>query len=128
LDFVFVSVDDGSARRLIVEWLSSRDIPFIDCGMGLNRSVLGLNGTVRITGVGRAAYERTINTPYLPTMDPKEDEYRRQAQIAELNALNASLAVIRFKQHFNLFDRIDEAVWYTFETAPFELEREGAQQ
>lgn len=125
-DFVFVSVDDGPARRLIVEWLSSKGIPFVDCGMGLNRSVIGLNGAVRITGVDRAAYERTVGTAYLPTSNAKEDEYRRQAQIAELNALNAAFAVIKFKQHFKLFDRLDEAVWYTFETAPFELEAEGA--
>ncbi len=125
-DFVFVSVDDGPARRLIVDWLSSKAIPFVDCGMGLNRSVVGLNGTVRITGVDRTAYERTVNTAYLPTSNAKEDEYRRQAQIAELNALNAALAVIRFKQHFKLFDRIDEAAWYTFETAPFELDSGGA--
>jgi hypothetical protein len=125
-DFVFVSVDDGPARRFIVDWLSSQAIPFVDCGMGLNRSVVGLNGTVRITGVDRAAYERTVDTAYLPTSNVKEDEYRRQAQIAELNALNAALAVVRFKQHFKLFDRIDKAVWYTFETAPLELEAGGA--
>jgi ThiF family len=125
-DFVFVSVDDGPARRLIVEWLSSKGIPFVDCGMGLNRSVVGLNGTVRITGVDRRAYERTVDTAYLPTSNTKDDEYRRQAQIAELNALNAALAVIRFKQHFKLFDRLVEAAWYTFETAPFELESEVA--
>ena len=126
LDFVFVSVDDGPARRSIVDWLTSQAIPFVDCGMGLNRSPVGLNGTVRITGTDRAAYERTVDTAYLPTSNAKEDEYRRQAQIAELNALNAALAVIRFKQHFQLFDRLDAAVWYTFETAPFELEAGGA--
>lgn len=125
-DFVFVSIDDGPARRLIVDWLSSNSVPFIDCGMGLNRTVVGLNGTVRITGVDRAAYDRTIDTAYLPTGDAKEDEYRRQAQIAELNALNAALAVIRFKQHFGLYDRLDGAAWYVFETAPFELEHEGS--
>lgn len=124
-DFVFISVDDGSARLLIANWLSSRSIPFVDCGMGLNRSVVGLNGVVRITGVNRTAYERTIDTAYLPTANAKNDEYRRQAQIAELNALNAALAVIRFKQHFKLFDRLDEAVWYTFESAPFEIDAEG---
>ena len=124
-DFVFVSVDDGPARRLIVDWLSSNSVPFIDCGMGLNRSVVGLNGTVRITGVDRAAYDRTVDTAYLPTENAKEDEYRRQAQIAELNALNAALAVIRFKQHFGLYDRLDDAAWYVFETAPFELESGG---
>jgi hypothetical protein len=47
---------------------------------------------------------RTIDTAYLPTENAKEDEYRRQAQIAELNALNAALAVIRFKQHFGIYD------------------------
>lgn len=124
-DFVFVSVDDGPARRLIVDWLSSKSVPFVDCGMGLNRSVVGLNGTVRITGVDRAAYDRTVDTAYLPTGNAKEDEYRRQAQIAELNALNAALAVIRFKQHFRIYDRLDDAAWYVFETAPLELDSEG---
>lgn len=124
-DFVFVSIDDGPSRMLIVDWLSSNSVPFVDCGMGLNRSVVGLNGTVRITGVDRNAYEHTVNTPYLPTEKKKEDEYRKQAQIAELNALNAAFAVIRFKQHFELYDRLDEAVWYTYETAPFELDADG---
>lgn len=127
-DFVFVSVDDGPTRRFIVDWLSSREIPFLDCGMGLNRSVVGLNGMVRITGVDRAAYETNVNTAYLPTESTKEDEYRRQAQIAELNALNAAFAVVRFKQHFYLLDRLDEASWYTFETASFELDAEAGKQ
>ena len=124
-DFVFVSVDDGPARRFIVDWLSSNSVPFIDCGMGLNRSVVGLNGTVRITGVDRAAYDRTIDTAYLPTGDAKEDEYHRQAQIAELNSLNAALAVIRFKQHFGVYDRLDDSAWYVFETASLELDSES---
>lgn len=125
-DFVFVSVDDGPARLLILDWLSSKVIPFVDCGMGINGAVVGLNGIVRITGVDRATYERTVNTAYLPTANAKEDEYRRQAQIAELNALNAVFAVIRFKQHFKLFDRVIESAWHTFETASFELEAECA--
>jgi hypothetical protein len=124
-DFVFVSVDSGPARRFIVDWLSSKGIPFIDCGMGLVRSLIGLNGTVRITGIDRAAYERNVSTAYLPIEDAKEDEYDRHAQIAELNSLNATFAVIRFKQHFKLLDRLDEASWYTFETATFELEAES---
>lgn len=124
-DFVFVSVDDGPARRLIVDWLSSNSVPFIDCGMGLNRSVVGLNGAVRITGVDRAAFDRTIDTAYLPTENAKEDEYGRQAQIAELNALNAALAVVRFKQHFRMYDRLDDAGWYVLETASLELDSEG---
>lgn len=125
LDFVFVSVDDGPSRRFLVDWLSSAGIPYVDCGMGLNRSFGGaLNGVVRITGVNREAYDRTVDTPYLPMVNPKDAEYRKQAQIIELNALNAALAVIRFKQHFGLYERTDEAAWHTFETASFEADAE----
>jgi hypothetical protein len=123
-DFVFVSIDDGPSRRFIVDWLSAAAIPFVDCGMGLNRSIVGLNGMVRITGVDRSAYERTVDTGHLPTANPKDAEYRKQAQIAELNALNAAFAVIRFKQHFKLYDRVDGAVSYSFETASFDLDAE----
>jgi hypothetical protein len=123
-DFVFVSVDSGPSRCLIVDWLSLKGIPFVDCGMGLNRVVGGLNGTVRITGVDRQAYERTISTAYLPTNDAKEDEYRKQGQIAELNALNAALAVVRFKQHFGLFARVEDSVWYTLATASLSVDAE----
>jgi hypothetical protein len=125
LDFVFVSVDDGPSRRFLVDWLTSAGIPCVDCGMGLNRSFGGaLNGVVRITGVDRGAYDRTVDTPYLPSVNPKDAEYHKQAQIIELNALNATLAVVRFKQHFGLYERIDEAGWYTFETASFEADAE----
>jgi hypothetical protein len=122
-DFVFVSIDDGPSRLEIVDWLSANGIPFVDCGMGLNRSLIGLNGVVRITGTDRAAFERTVHSPYLPTTNAEQGEYRKQAQIAELNALNAALAVIRFKQHFEFFDRLNDAVAYTFETASFDLDQ-----
>jgi hypothetical protein len=124
-DFVFVSVDDGPSRRFIIDWLSAASVPYVDCGMGLNRSFDGLNGVVRITGVDRSAYEQTVDTRHLPTENPKDAEYRKQAQIAELNALNAALAVIRFKQHFKLYDRADESVCYLLETASFEIDGEG---
>jgi len=122
-DFVFVSIDDGPSRLAILDWLSANDIPFVDCGMGLNRSVVGLNGTVRIMGIDRPAFERTLNTPYLPATNVENGEYRKQAQIVELNALNAALAVIRFKQHLDIYDRLGEDVAYVFETASFDLDK-----
>jgi|tagenome__1003787_1003787.scaffolds.fasta_scaffold20987779_5 hypothetical protein len=121
-DFVFVSVDDGPARLLIAEWLSARGIPYVDCGMGLNRSTTGLSGFVRITGTDREAFEANVNSAYLPTENAKTDEYRKQAQITELNAFNAIMAVIRFKQHFLLFDRLGDATSYIFDTAMLEVD------
>jgi len=122
-DFVFIAVDHGPARLFIADWLSGQSIPFVDCGMGLNRVTDGLNGVVRITGVDRAAYDATARTMFLPGGDPVEDEYRRQGQIAELNALNAALAVVRFKQHFKLYDRVDHSASIIFETSSLEIDR-----
>lgn len=122
-DFVFLAIDHGPSRIFIADWLSANGIPFVDSGMGLNRAPVGLNGVVRVTGVDRAAYETTARTVFLPGDDPKGGEYRRQGQIAELNALNATLAVIRFKQHFAIYDRLDEAASLIFETSSFELDR-----
>lgn len=121
-DFVFVSVDDGPARKLIVDWLSARGIPYVDCGMGLDRSLVGLSGFVRITGTDRKAYDDNVGSARLPVENAKENEYRKQAQITELNAMNAIMAVIRFKQHFKLLDRLDEATSYIFDTATMEME------
>jgi hypothetical protein len=122
-DFVFLSIDHGPSRILIADWLSTNGIPFVDCGMGLNRAPVGLNGVVRITGTDRAAYDATARTVFLPGDEPKGGEYRKQGQIAELNALNATLAVVRFKQHFGIYDRIDEAPSTIFETSTFEIDR-----
>jgi molybdopterin/thiamine biosynthesis adenylyltransferase len=124
-DFVFVSVDDGPARLYIVDWLSAKGIPYVDCGMGLDRSAVGLSGFVRVTGVDRKAFESNVNTPRLPIENVKNDEYRKQAQITELNALSAALAVVRFKQHFMLFDRLDESTSYIFDSAMLEIGSEG---
>lgn len=124
-DFVFVSVDDGPSRLTIVDWLATKAIPYVDCGMGLTRSVVGLSGFVRVTGVDRQAFERNVNTARLPVENPKDDEYRKQAQITELNAINAAMAVVRFKQHFKLLDRLDEATCYIFDTATLEIDAEG---
>ena len=121
-DFVFVSVDDGPSRQQIIDWLSANNIPFVDCGMGLNRVEGGLSGFVRISGVNRQAYERNVGTVRLPVGDAKEDEYRRQAQITELNAFNAAMAVIRFKQHFGMLAREDQATSYIFDTADFKMD------
>lgn len=126
LDFVFISVDDGPSRYLIADWLSRNGIPFVDTGMGLGRSKDGLNGVVRITGVDRAAFARTAGTAYLPSKTVEGGEYRKQAQIAELNALNAAWAVIRFKQHFGLLERLDDSDSYIFETASFDLDKRAA--
>ena len=98
-NFVFVCVDRGSARRTIIESLSATDVPFIDVGM----DVQVVEGSGQLWGTCRV----TTSTPSLRdhvaarvSMADREgdDLYRSNIQVAELNAMNAVLAVLRWKR------------------------------
>lgn len=96
--FAFVSVDKGSSRKRIIDLLISRNIPFIDVGMGLKRRGEPISGTVRTTYFPGDTGQMVRSKCYVPETDPPDDVYKSNIQIAELNALNAALAVLRFKQ------------------------------
>lgn len=116
-DFVFVCVDDGPSRQVIAQACHGASVPFVDVGMGLNKGSNGLYGFVRTAGGERGDFEMLNGTRYLPAENAQDQEYRNQPQIAELNALNAALAVIRFKQHFGFYDRLTDASAVTFDVA-----------
>jgi len=104
-DFVFVSVDKGSARKLISEFLVAREVPFIDVGMDvvMNKETLELDGTCRVTASTREKNDHLAGC--LPTHDDEADAlYRQNIQVADLNALNALLAVIKWKQLFRFYE------------------------
>lgn len=96
--FVFVCVDKGSSRKRILDLLISKNIPFIDVGMGLNRKPGPISGTIRTTYFPKDEGSTVRGKSYVPEADPSDDVYKTNIQIAELNALNAALAVLRFKQ------------------------------
>lgn len=96
--FAFVCVDKGSARSEIFDLLIDLRIPFIDVGMGLKRKDTGLAGAVRVTYFSADSAMNVRNLQLAETSDEPDDVYRANVQIAELNALNASLAMIRYKQ------------------------------
>ena len=96
--FAFVCVDKGPSRAGIFDLLVSKSIPFIDVGMGLNRTKGALNGMIR-TPYYSAEHGQAVRVKGLaPLVDSPDDLYRTNIQISELNALNACLAVVRFKQ------------------------------
>lgn len=101
MDFVFVCVDSGESKKLIVEKLEAFNLPFADVGMGVQLNGESLGGIVRVTTStpqkrdhlrGRASFE-----------DIGNNEYNRNIQIADLNALNAALAVIKWKKLFGFY-------------------------
>jgi hypothetical protein len=96
--FAFVCVDKGKSRAGIFDLLISNKIPFIDVGMGLNRTRGPIDGTLRATYYSVEDGQRLRDLALAELVDDPADEYRIHIQTAELNALNAAFAVIKFKQ------------------------------
>jgi ThiF family len=96
--FAFVCVDKGTSRATVFNLILSKRIPFIDVGMGLSRRNGPLNGMLRMTYYSAENGERVRAKGYAELADSPDDLYRANIQISELNALNASLAIIKFKQ------------------------------
>jgi len=96
--FVFVCVDNGIARAEILDLLLEKNIPFIDVGMGLKRKDNALSGMMRITYFPADHGQKVRSKGWVNEQEDMDNIYKTNIQIGELNALNASLAVIRFKQ------------------------------
>lgn len=106
MDFVFLCIDAGPAKKLIVEKLEQVGIPFIDVGMGIYEADGSLAGTIRVTtsiGQHREHIRRRVSLGD----GIVSDEYSRNIQIADLNALNAALAVIKWKKLFGFYVDLD---------------------
>lgn len=106
LDFAFISVDDGEAKKVIVEAIESFGISFIDVGMGVDEVDGKLTGIVRTT---TSTPDRRSHVPARISFAEggDGDDYRSNIQIAELNALNAALAVIRWKKFRGIYADLD---------------------
>jgi hypothetical protein len=96
--FAFVAVDKGSSRKRIFDILIASNIPFIDVGLGLKRQAGPISGMVRTTYFSGGDERDVRSKGFVPEADHPDDVYKSNIQIAELNALNAALAVVRFKQ------------------------------
>ena len=96
--FAFVCVDKGYSRAEIFKLLLKMGIPFIDVGMGLNREKGVIGGMLRTTYYSPEMAQPIIDKKLAPMADYPDDVYKTNIQISELNALNASLAIIKYKQ------------------------------
>lgn len=101
MSFVFISVDKDSVRKLIIDHLFETGIPFADVGLGVNLVDDTLIGSLRVTVGTKDKHDHLINR--IPSGNLDNDEYGSNIQIADLNSLNAVLAVIRWKKMFGLY-------------------------
>lgn len=96
--FAFVCVDKGSSRAGIFDLLIAKKIPFIDVGMGLNRKNGPISGMMRASYYSEKQAQQVKDMALAPLADRPDDVYKTNIQISELNALNAAMAMIRYKQ------------------------------
>lgn len=103
MDFVFIAADSGKAKRLLASRLEKWGIPFIDVGMGLCDTEGSIGGQLRVTTSTREFHDHVAANHRISFADgagdaDEENVYDLNIQIAELNALNAALAVIKWKK------------------------------
>ena len=100
--FVFLALDDAAAKQPIIAHLVASGVGFIDVGMGVEEIDGRLSGLLRSVFVpSGTALE--VATRHIPRPAEERDDYDRNIQIADLNCLNALLAVLRWKRHLGLY-------------------------
>jgi len=94
--FVFLCIDGGPAKKSVVEKLEAFGIPFIDVGMGLYLAGDSIGGILRVTT--SMPEKRQVARARMSLHGDEKNEYDKNIQIADLNALNAALAVMKWKK------------------------------
>jgi hypothetical protein len=106
LSYVFICIDSNSARSMIISKLKDFGVPFIDVGLGVNVVDENLIGQLRATVGTPEKYDHIPNRIGSASMD--DDEYATNIQIADLNALNALMAVIKWKKLSGFYQDLKE--------------------
>lgn len=95
--FAFLSMDAGESKRLVVEKLEDLGVAFVDVGMGLELVDGSLGGILRVTASTPEKRDHfRSHVSFANNGDP--NVYSSNIQVADLNALNAVLAIIKWKK------------------------------
>lgn len=116
-DYVFLCVDNTKARELVVKVLRGTQTSLIDVGMGVHlvNETQQVWGTCRVTTLTSEHHDHADRTMPLTDNDA-EDIYRSNIQIADLNALNAMLAVGMWKRLCGFYSDNSQADHITYST------------
>ena len=107
MDFVFICLDRGRDKRMLIDKLVSWGKPFVDVGVGVEVSGDSLRGQVRVT-TATAGKSDHLGDRVSFAGGLGEDDYSSNIQIADLNALNAALAVIKWKKLLGFYQDLDQ--------------------
>ena len=97
MDFVFICMDSGPIKKMLIEAIHAANKPLIDVGMGIELGDDVLTGIARVT-TSTPGHRNHIWDCVSCADNAADNVYSRNIQIAEMNALNAALAVIQWKK------------------------------
>jgi len=106
-DYVFVCIDKNRIRLSVIAFLVKNNVSCIDVGLGVIVAENNLVGTVRVT-LGTFQKNDHIKLRISGSDEEVENEYNTNIQIAELNGLNAMLAVIKWKKLTGFYQDVKE--------------------
>ncbi|MGO9603119.1 MAG: ThiF family adenylyltransferase [Candidatus Binataceae bacterium] len=116
MDFVFLCLDDGESKELIVRKLEEFGVSFTDVGIGVRIADDDmLAGALRVTTSTPSKREHFRSR--VSFEDLGDNEYNRNIQVADLNALNAALAVIKWKKLSGFYQDMKSEHHSQFHTA-----------
>lgn len=109
LNFVFMCIDKGAAKQIIVDKLEELKIAFVDVGMGVHvvDELKSLVGILRVTASTEKKREHVENRISFGE-DDVDDDYSKNIQIADLNALNAAFAVVKWKKLCGFYQDLEQ--------------------
>lgn len=114
LDFVFIAMDSGNCKQVIIDFLRTHSISFIDTGIGIVRTEVSLIGTTRST-LSIQGNTQTADL-HISYAEADKDLYQSNIQTADLNAFCALSAVIQWKKHLEFYrddTHLDNSVYHT---------------
>jgi len=117
MDFVFLAMEGGATKLAIVEALEGMGKPFVNASLGVKKpgnadqlqAIVEMNAS---TVDDRQTLRRTVD---FGELDP-EDVYQENIQVAELNALNATMAVLWWKKWSGVYVSSKKRNWMLIDT------------
>ena len=110
MDFVFIAIDKSGIKQALFDYLIEHGIAFIDVGIGVTRGNDAITATARVTAANSRKHDHLSKRIPLGPDDDKNDPYHSNIQIAEINAINAAVAVIHWKRQFGFYENTEQSM------------------
>ncbi len=116
ITFAFIGMDAGKEKCAVVAKLEALGVPFIDVGMGLELTNGSLGGILRVTTSTPAKRDHVHQGRVSFMGGGGQDVYASNIQVADLNALNACLAVVKWKKLCGFYRDLEQEHHTTYTT------------